>query len=257
MDSNKKVTKDILVLDLYSTLGVDRVSDSTTIKKAYYKLSREFHPDVNKEANAQIVFNSLNQAYTILMDEALRSEYDRKSKWGAAYQEELEFLDFEFNNLANGWDESKFEDWKKKNQLNIILYVDENFSGNTEFARWVICKKCGGDGKDIDSKIAIRDENGNVLRFFDGSDGCDFCEGSGLNWKGESCYMCGGKGKVGFTDCKTCEGKKRILGKQKLTKLKFKKGDRVLKIRKGGHFSIDDIGKVGDLYLIKRTETNI
>ena len=57
--------------------------------------------------------NQITEAYNILTSED-RKIYDLRSKWGANYDESLELLDYEFNNNAKAWDESKYEDWKKK-----------------------------------------------------------------------------------------------------------------------------------------------
>ena len=181
-----------------------------------------------------------------------RNEYDLKSKFGSNYDESQELLDYEFNNNAKFYDEDKFNEWVNQNQLNIIHYIDEKFSGSVEYERWVMCRTCGGDGKDTDSKIEIKDEEGRTLKLFEGSDGCDFCEGSGKNWKNESCYFCGGKGKVGYTNCKTCDGERRILGKKKLSKIKFPKNEKAHRIQSMGHFSKTEVGKVGDLWLIRK-----
>jgi len=234
----------------YSILGVRNDATEKEIKKAYYKLSFEYHPDRNKEVDP-IKFNSITEAYDVLMSED-RNQYDLRSKWGSNYDESYELLNYEFNNNAKTWDEDKLEDWKRNNQLNVLVYIDDKFDGSVEYERWVTCKTCGGDGKDITSKISIKDENGNVLKMFEGTDGCDFCEGTGKNWKNEDCYFCGGKGKVGMTDCKSCNGEKRILGKQKLTKIKFPKGEKAHKVEAMGHTSKNEKGKVGSLWLIKK-----
>jgi DnaJ-class molecular chaperone len=234
--------------DYYGILGVSRESDSNQIKKTFYKLSFTHHPDKGGDA---VIFNEITEAYNILTSEE-RTIYDKKSKWGAGYDESLEFLDYEFNNSAKGWDESKFEDWKKDNQLNILIYVNEDFNGSLEYERWVTCKICDGDGKDTQSKIQIKDENGNLLKVFDGEDGCDFCEGSGKSWNNQDCYFCGGKGKVGLVECSTCKGEKRILGKQKLSKIKFKRGENSHKVEAMGHVSKWEKGKVGNLFLIRK-----
>jgi len=234
--------------DYYGILGVSRESDSNQIKKTFYKLSFTHHPDKGGDA---VIFNEITEAYNILTSEE-RTIYDKKSKWGANYDESLEFLDYEFNNSAKGWDETKFEDWKKENQLNILIYVNEDFNGSLEYERWVTCKTCDGDGKDTQSKIQIKDENGNLLKVFDGEDGCDFCEGSGKSWNGQDCYFCGGKGKVGLVECSTCKGEKRILGKQKLSKIKFKKGEKSHKVEAMGHVSKWEKVKVGHLWIIKK-----
>ena len=234
------------IKNYYSILGVTKTSNEKEIKKAYYKLSFTHHPDKGGDS---ILFSEMTEAYDILTSE-LRQEYDKKSKWGANYDESTELLDYEFSNVAKGWDESKLTEWINRNQLNIIIYIDDKFDGKVEYERWVTCKTCGGDGKDITSKISIKDEMGNVLKMFEGSDGCDFCEGTGKNWKSEDCYFCGGKGKVGMTDCKSCGGEKRILGKQKLNKIKFPKGDKSYKIPAMGHVSPFEKGKVGDVWLL-------
>ena len=233
----------------YGILGIEKNASEKEIRKAYYKLSFINHPDKGGDPS---IFNEMTESYDILSSDK-RMEYDLKSKWGSSYDESTELLDFEFNNNAKGWDESKLENWINQNQLNILIYVDDNFSGSTEYERYVTCKKCGGDGKDTESKIQIKDEKGNVIKLFDGSDGCDFCEGSGKDWRGESCYFCGGKGKVGFSDCKSCKGEKRILGNQKLTGIKFPKNEKSLKIESMGHSSKEERGKYGSVFLIRKT----
>jgi len=232
----------------YAILGVTNAATEKEIKKAYYKLSFTHHPD---KGGDKVIFGEMTEAYDILMGED-RAQYDLRSKWGSNYDESYELLNYEFNNNAKTWDEDKLEDWKRNNQLNVLVYIDDTFDGSVEYERWVTCKTCGGDGKDITSKISIKDENGNVLKMFEGSDGCDFCEGTGKNWKNEDCYFCGGKGKVGMTDCKSCNGEKRILGRQKITKIKFPKGEKAHKVEAMGHTSKNEKGKVGCLWLIKK-----
>lgn len=235
----------------YAVLGVNNTASEKEIKKKYYKLSFEFHPDKNKDVDP-IIFSEITEAYDILTSEE-RSKYDVRSKWGNSYDESLELLDYEFSNSAKIWDENKYEEWIEKNRLNILCYIDESFDGSIEYERWVVCKKCGGNGKDTDSKIQIKDEFGNVLKVFEGSDGCDFCEGTGKNdWNDDPCYYCNGKGKVGWTECKTCKGERRILGKQKLSGIKFPENEKSMKIDSAGNMSVTEWGKVGDLWLVKK-----
>lgn len=75
------------------------------------------------------------------------------------------------------------------------------------------------------------------------------CEGSGKDYTGGTCSFCGGQGKVGLNPCKTCNGSKRILGKQKLSGIKLT-GDET-KIEGMGHYSKYEVGKVGHLLIIK------
>lgn len=62
---------------LYSTLGVSQNASSDEIKKAYRKLARQYHPDINKEKDAEEKFKEINAAYEILSDEKKRAQYDQ------------------------------------------------------------------------------------------------------------------------------------------------------------------------------------
>ncbi len=63
--------------DYYATLGVDRRANGDEIKKAYRRLARELHPDVNPDPVTQERFKEINQAYEVLSDPEKRELYDR------------------------------------------------------------------------------------------------------------------------------------------------------------------------------------
>src|ERR1700712_3756426 len=68
-------------VDYYSTLGVGKNATEDEIKKAYRKLARKFHPDLNptdKEANKK--FQQINEANEVLSDPANRKKYDQYGK---------------------------------------------------------------------------------------------------------------------------------------------------------------------------------
>ena len=69
--------------DYYVTLGVSKKATKGEIRKAYRKLARKFHPDVNKSAQAETRFKEINEAYEVLKDQEKREKYDR---FGSAWK---------------------------------------------------------------------------------------------------------------------------------------------------------------------------
>lgn len=63
---------------LYETLGVSKDASSEEIKKAYRRLARKYHPDINKEEGSENKFKEINAAYEILSDEEKRRQYDMR-----------------------------------------------------------------------------------------------------------------------------------------------------------------------------------
>jgi molecular chaperone DnaJ len=67
-----------LATDYYATLGVERSADAAEIKKAYRKLARKYHPDVNPgNEESEKRFKEIQEAYAVLSDKKKRQQYDR------------------------------------------------------------------------------------------------------------------------------------------------------------------------------------
>ena len=63
--------------DYYEILGVSKNASDEDLKKAFRKLAFEFHPDRNKDKNAEEKFKEINEAYQVLSDQEKRARYDQ------------------------------------------------------------------------------------------------------------------------------------------------------------------------------------
>ena len=70
--------------DYYEILGTSRDADQEEIKRAYRRLARKYHPDVNKEPGAEDTFKEINRANEVLSEPELRARYDRFGEAGVS-----------------------------------------------------------------------------------------------------------------------------------------------------------------------------
>lgn len=71
-------SRNVLInFDPYQTLGVDKSASAKDIKKAYYQLVKKYHPDVNKEKDAEKRFHKIQESYELLSDKEKRTQYDQ------------------------------------------------------------------------------------------------------------------------------------------------------------------------------------
>src|SRR6476469_9762803 len=70
--------------DYYEVLGITRNASQDDIKKAFRRLARQYHPDVNKESGADSMFKEINEANEVLSDPEKRALYDRFGHHGPA-----------------------------------------------------------------------------------------------------------------------------------------------------------------------------
>ena len=68
--------------DFYDILGISRNADQDDLKRAYRRLARKYHPDVNKDPGAEDTFKEINRAYEVLSEPETRARYDRFGEAG-------------------------------------------------------------------------------------------------------------------------------------------------------------------------------
>ncbi len=177
--------------DYYEVLGVSRDADDATIKKAYRKLAKKYHPDTNpgdKEAEAK--FKEASEAYAVLSDSDKRRQYDQfgHSAFDGAGGAGAGGFDFSnmgdiFGDIFGGGDifGDLFGGGRRRNSNGPMRGADLRASVRITFD-----EAFKGTSKQLD--ITLKDE-------------CEKCKGTGAKpgTTPQTCPKCGGKGQVVFT----------------------------------------------------------
>ena len=95
--------------DYYESLDVQRDADTRTIKQAYRRLARKYHPDVSTEPDAEEKFKTVAEAYEVLGDEEKRAEYDELCRRAQAHP---------------GWSSNGFDDGYAESSFNFDDFTD-------------------------------------------------------------------------------------------------------------------------------------
>ncbi len=166
--------------DPYEVLGVSRDADETTIKKAFRKLARELHPDVNRhDPDAEEKFKEAAEAYEILSDSERRATYDRYGHDG----------------LRSGGFSPNFEGFGSISDL-----FDAFFGGGGAFGGFGGSPGGPTQGRDIavhaDITLAEAASGTNVELSFEAIETCEVCHGNGAKPGTPivTCERCGGTG---------------------------------------------------------------
>jgi molecular chaperone DnaJ len=210
--------------DYYEVLGLSKQASSEDIKKAYRKLAKKYHPDMNQgDKEAESKFKEVNEAYSVLSDEQKRSNYDR---FGHAAFDGTGGGFSGFDGFGFGGLDDLFETFMgggfgrsrrggnngpargKDLQYSIEITFEEAAFGVTKdipVTRMQTCTTCSGSG----AKPGTSVEN------------CKQCQGTGqvrysqatpfgqfVNVK--TCDVCRGEGKIITQPCETCRGKARV-----------------------------------------------
>lgn len=198
--------------DYYETLGVDKSASAEEIKKAYRKLAKQYHPDMNKDdESAAQKFKEVNEAYQILSDDKKRAQYDQ---FGSAA--------FDGSGMGGGGGFSGFEGFGGFGD------IFDTFFGGGRSAQRQNGPMRGGD-VDASVKITFEEAAFGVKRDVTISrrEHCEGCNGSGAQpgTDVKTCPTCGGSGQVrqeqrtvlgnimNVTTCPTCRGAGHIIEK--------------------------------------------
>src|SRR5215469_7809944 len=90
-------------MDLYALLGLAPGASSSDIKRAYRRLARRYHPDINPgDKAAEALYRRISEAYETLVDPERRRSYDAGEAPRAAATSTFEFTGFDFSSVAHG-----------------------------------------------------------------------------------------------------------------------------------------------------------
>lgn len=240
--------------DYYEVLGVARNATKADVKKAYRALARKFHPDVNKEADAEARFKEINEAYQVLSDDDKRAIYDRFGHSGLSgtgagftdFRDPFEIFEEIFGSFGMGGRRRRTEARKGSDlRYDMTLEFSEAIFGSEkeiEVPRQETCPHCSGSGAEPGT-TAIR---------------CPDCNGTGevrrqagffINIA--TCPRCQGEGQIITSPCTECRGRKRVVRTRKLS-VKIPAGvDEGMQIRLAGEGESGiNGGPPGNLYVV-------
>lgn len=179
--------------DYYEVLGVKRGASAEDIRKAYRRLARKYHPDVNPgDKAAEEKFKQIQQAYDVLSDPKKRKVYDQYGFYSERVPprgaEGFDFAGFDFSEFAGGRGTS-FRD--------IFSDFFSHFTSGGGFGE----EAAGPErGSDLEYQIEIgfwESIRGTVKKIpISRLDACSACGGQGTTGGASTCAACGGTGRV-------------------------------------------------------------
>lgn len=250
----------------YDVLGVSKDASADEIKKAYRKLSKRYHPDLNHEPGAEERFKEVNDAYEILGDPQKKAQYDQFGSTGAqgfgggAGQgfggfdggfgggfEDI-FSSF-FGGGAGGGRTRNAPRQGRDLQYEMHLTFEEAIFGKTteiEYTREEECDTCGGSGAKPGTSPVT----------------CSHCGGRGFVqverqtplgriMTQQECEVCGGTGKEIKDKCTTCHGSGHVR-KKHVVEVKVPAGvedGNQMRLQGQGEAGVNG-GPYGDLFIV-------
>src|SRR6202167_3067668 len=233
--------------DYYGVLGVRRDADADEIKKAYRRLARELHPDVNPDPETQERFKEITQAYEVLSDPGKRQMYDlgadpfaQAGAGAGGFGAGFPFSDImdAFFGAATATRGPRSRARRGRNAtIRVELDLSECAFGTTRdlvVNTAVVCPSCSGEG----TAPGTHPET------------CDVCSGRGevsqvtRSFLGQvmtsrPCPGCGGFGTVIRRPCPECDGEGRVRTRRTV-KVRIPAG-----VEDGTHIQLAGEGEVG------------
>ncbi len=245
--------------DYYEVLGVARGANEDELKKAYRRLAKQYHPDTNKDTDAEARFIEVNEAYEALSDPQKRSVYDRYGHAGLNGGGANGFGDFagfgSINDLfdffagATGAPRRSEPQRGADIRYELTISFEEAVFGcqkEIELPRWEACSTCRGSGAQPGTSTTR----------------CSACQGKGEIRRVQQsifgqfvnvtmCERCRGEGKVITTPCEKCRGQGRVRNNRRVV-VNIPAGvDDGINVRVTGEGEVSSRGGTpGNLYVI-------
>ncbi len=212
------------VTDPYQVLGVGRKASASEIRKAYRRLARKYHPDVNPgDKGAEERFKAISEAYGLLSDPDQRAAYDRlgsaRSRPGADpfAAEGFDVQDFTgglgdlFASMFGEGGRPRRSPRRGADQEAVLrigfLEAIRGLTAPLVLQRHAPCSTCAGSGSRPGTKPAA----------------CGRCQGSGRRGAGRGflsaqavCEACGGSGRAAARDCPGCAGSGAVPARERI-----------------------------------------
>lgn len=261
--------------DYYKVLGVDRDASDQEINKAYRKLAKKYHPDLNHEPGAEEKYKQVNEAYEVLHDKQKRAQYDQFGSagvngqggfgggagqgFGGAGFDASGFGDFGdiFGDIFGQGRQQRVDPTapQRGEDLDYTLTIDfmdaiNGKKSQVSYTRDETCETCGGNGCEKGTHPIT----------------CDKCHGTGymkvtqrsvfgMVRQQTTCDKCNGRGVVIEHPCKTCHGR-GIVERKNTIEVDIPAGidnGQQLRYQGQGDAGING-GPYGDLYIIYRVK---
>lgn len=216
--------------DYYAILGVEHDADDAAIRKAFQKLARKYHPDINKEPGAEEKFKEISEAYAVLSDPDKRRRYDAMQSGnpfaGASYGSPSQPQGDHFGGMGGFWGwpfgaagvgqqagSRRSRAYNPKAGGDVVYQLDiddkqakEGVRRGITYQRYVACDVCHGAG-------SVHADHARTCPTCGGSGhiSVDLASLLGLGVMNMVCPECEGSGRVVVDPCEACGGTGRVL----------------------------------------------